>query len=69
MLSAAAADVEDISDFIGSRGVSSKGWAGIPLNKVTFLSIFSFFVPSAGKFALLERKEEEKEYTHLFLVC
>lgn len=53
VLSAAAADVEDISDFIGNGGISSIDWTGIPLNKVTFLSIFSHFVPSAGKFALL----------------
>lgn len=63
MLSAAAADVEDIFDFIGSGGISGVDWTGIPLNKVTFLCIFfSLFVPSVGTFALLE-KEEEKEYT------
>lgn len=58
MLSAAAADVEDISDFIGSGGISDVDWTGIPLNKVTFLSFFSLFVPSAGKFALLEGKRK-----------
>lgn len=64
MLSTAAADVEDISDFIGSGGISSIDWTGISLTKVTLSFFFFLFVPSAGKFALLEKEE----YTR-FLQC
>lgn len=42
-ISPAAADVEDISDFIGSGGISSITWTGIPSNKVPFLCIFPDF--------------------------
>lgn len=69
MPSAAAADVEAISDFIGSEGISSIDWTGISLNKVISF-FFPLSVPSAGKFALLEKKK--KRITHIsfcVLIC
>ena len=69
MPSTAAADVEAISDFIGSGGISSVDWTGISLNKVISF-FFPLFVPSAGKFASLETKTER--ITHIdfcVLIC
>lgn len=66
MLSAAAADVEDLFDFIGSGGISGIDCTGIPLNKVTFYS--GFFLPSLLCLQLggLLNRKEQKEYAFLF---
>lgn len=48
MPSAAAADVEAISDFIGSGGISSIDWTGISLNKVISFLFFPFLCLQLG---------------------